>query len=107
MTKISTEYLEDILSFSKITSNDNYIFLNYEGHGVYLNASYNFKSDELEDLDSNISGVKLTLTRQQEDVVALYLENHYHNLTELNEELNREYLEDLKFEQQRDLKNGL
>lgn len=107
MARIETEYLEQLLDLASLTFEDNKVLLSYDTDQFLISALYDGVSDEVEFIDAFISDIGLTLTVEQEDAIGLYLENSYYNNKELNDDLNKEFLEDLDFECLKDNKNNL
>ena len=107
MARIETEYLEQLLNAAALTFEDNKVLLNYDTNSFLISALYDGVSDEVEFIDAFISDIGLNLTVEQEDLIGLHLENSYYNNKEINDDLNKEFLEDLDFECLKDNKNNL
>ena len=107
MARIETEYLEQLLNSAALTFEDNKVLLNYDTNSFLISALYDGVSDEVEFIDAFISDIGLNLTVEQEDLIGLHLENSYYNNKEINDDLNKEFLEDLDFECLKDNKNNL
>ena len=107
MARIETEYLEQLLNAAALTFEDNKVLLNYDTNSFLISALYDGKSDEVEFIEAYISDIGLNLTVEQEDLIGLHLENSYYNNKEINDDLNKEFLEDLDFECLKDNKNNL
>ena len=107
MARIETEYLEQLLNAAALTFEDNKVLLNYDTNSFLISALYDGVSDEVEFIDAYISDIGLNLTVEQEDLIGLHLENSYYNNKEINDDLNKEFLEDLDFECLKDNKNNL
>mgnify|MGYP003674725186 CR=1 FL=1 len=100
--RISNEQLNDLVNLAKITFDGNKATLYYEDDNFIINGIYDGRADELEEVEAFANDLGVVLTIAQEDLIALHLENSYHNREELNDELRREYLEDLNYEQFKD-----
>tara|TARA_R110000824_G_scaffold25009_2_gene87528 strand:- start:863 stop:1186 length:324 start_codon:yes stop_codon:yes gene_type:complete len=107
MATISNEQLNELVNLGEIRFYDNKVDLSYDDDTFLLQATYDGRADEVTQLDFYVQDIGLALTLQQEDIVGLHLENSYNNRLELKEELRQEFLEDMKFEQFKDNKNGI
>jgi len=105
--KLSTPYLVTILNESEEEVTETYASLKYQTDEINLDLCYDGETDNITDNDFYIGECKVNLTPEQLTIVKNKLESLYNNYEDVINESKAEYLEDLRFEQYRDNRNGL
>ena len=104
---ITTPYLVTLLNDSEEEITETYAALKYDSEGVEMDICYCGLTDKITDNYFYIGSGIVHLTPQQLTMVKSKLETIYNNSEDIINESKAEFLEDLKFEQFRDDRNGL